>query len=57
VKVVSHGLPPEVLRRCRVEPSPSVEAAVAESLAEAGPQATRAVIPKGPYVMPYVMGA
>jgi hypothetical protein len=57
VKVVSHGLPPEVLRRCRVEPSPSVEAAVAESLAEAGPKATLAVIPKGPYVMPYVMGA
>ncbi len=57
VKVVSHGLPPEVLRRCRVEPAPSVEAAVAESLAEAGPKGTLAVIPKGPYVMPYVMGA
>ncbi|HJZ60468.1 MAG TPA: nickel-dependent lactate racemase [Gemmataceae bacterium] len=57
VKVVTNGLPAEVLRRCRVEPAPSVEAAVAESLAEYGPHATLAVIPKGPYVLPSVMGA
>jgi nickel-dependent lactate racemase len=57
VKVVTHGLPAEVLRKCRVEPAASVEAAVAEALAAAGPAATLAVIPKGPYVMPYVMGA
>ena len=55
VKVVTHGLPAEVLRKCRVEPAPSVEAAVAESLAEYAPRATLAVIPKGPYVQPYVM--
>jgi nickel-dependent lactate racemase len=57
VKVVSHGLPAEVLRRCRVEPAESVERAVADSLAEYGPGATVAVIPKGPYVLPYVIGA
>ena len=55
VKVVTQGLPADVLRRCRVEPAASVEAAVAESLAEYGPSATLAVIPKGPYVLPYVM--
>ena len=57
VKVVTHGLPPDVLRRCHVEPAASVEAAVAESLAEYGPEAKLAVIPKGPYVLPYVVGA
>jgi nickel-dependent lactate racemase len=51
VKVVTDGLPPEVLRRLFVEPAASVEAAVAESLAEYGRQATIAVIPKGPYVL------
>ena len=54
VKVVSHGLSPEALRRCFVEPAPSVEQAVADSLAEYGPRARVAVIPKGPYVLPYV---
>src|SRR5256885_2594533 len=32
VKVVSHGLPPDVLRRCYVQPAPTVEQAVADSL-------------------------
>jgi lactate racemase len=54
VKVVSDGLPVEALRRCYVEPAASVEQAVAESLAEYGPRARVAVIPKGPYVLPYV---
>lgn len=57
VKVVSGGLPPEVLRRCRVEPVATVEQAVADSLAEYGPQATIAVIPKGPYVLPVIAAA
>jgi hypothetical protein len=57
VKVVTGGLPADVLRRCRVEPAASVEQAVLESLAEYGPGARLAVIPKGPYVLPYVMGA
>jgi nickel-dependent lactate racemase len=54
VKVVSDGLPPEALWRCHAEPAASVERAVAESLAEYGPAARVAVIPKGPYVLPYV---
>jgi nickel-dependent lactate racemase len=54
VKVVSHGLPAETLRKFHVEPAASVEAAVADCLAEYGPAARVAVIPKGPYVLPYV---
>jgi nickel-dependent lactate racemase len=54
VKVVSDGLSPETLRRCYVEPAATVEQAVADSLAEHGPEARVAVIPKGPYVLPYV---
>ena len=51
VKVVSGGLPAETLPRLFVEGAPSVEAAVAEGLAEYGPGATIAVIPEGPYVI------
>jgi lactate racemase len=54
VKVVTKGLPAETLRRCHVEPAASVETALAESLKEYGPKARAAVIPKGPYVLPYV---
>ena len=54
VKVVSDGLPPQTLRRLFVEPAPSIEEAVAASLAEYGPQAKIAVIPKGPYVLAQV---
>jgi hypothetical protein len=54
VKVVSDGLSAETLRRCHVEPAGSVESAVADCLAEYGPAARVAVIPKGPYVLPYV---
>src|SRR5215471_6156824 len=54
VKVVSDGLPAETLKRCYVEPAPSVEKAVADCLAEYGPRARIGVIPKGPYVLPYV---
>jgi hypothetical protein len=54
VKVVSDGVPAETLRRCFVEPAPTVEAAVAESLAEYGPAARIGVIPRGPYVLPYI---
>ncbi len=56
VKIVSHGIPAETLRRCYVEPVATVEHAVAESLREYGPSARVAVIPKGPYVLPYVAG-
>jgi nickel-dependent lactate racemase len=57
VKVVSGGLPADVLRRCRVEPVATVEQAVADSLAEYGPAAKLVVIPKGPYVLPVVAAA
>jgi len=51
IKVVTDGLCAEVLRGLFVEPAESVEAAVAEALAHYGPEATIAVIPKGPYVL------
>jgi len=51
VKIVSDGLSAETLSGLFVESAPSVELAVAESLAEYGPDATIAVIPKGPYVV------
>jgi lactate racemase len=55
VKVVSDGLSPERLRQCHVEPAASVEQALADSLRDYGPQAKYVVIPKGPYVLPYVL--
>ena len=57
VKIVSDGLSADILRECYVEPVPTVEQAVADSLKEYGPEATLAVIPKGPYVLPYVQSA
>lgn len=51
VKVVSDGLPHDVLRRLFVEPADSVEDAVASSLAAYGPAARVIAIPKGPYVL------
>ena len=54
VVVYTQGLDAETLRRCHVEPAESVESAVAAALAAAGPNATLAVIPKGPYVLPFV---
>lgn len=56
VKIVSDGLSPETLESLFVESAPTVEQAVAESLAEYGPSARIAVIPKGPYVLPVVAG-
>ncbi len=54
VKVVSGAPFADTLRQCGVEPVATVEEAVAASLAEYGPSAKLAVIPKGPYVLPYV---
>jgi lactate racemase len=54
VKVVTDGLPAEVLNGLFVESAPSIEQAVSESLAEYGPQAMMAVMPKGPYVLAQV---
>ncbi|MCL4206351.1 MAG: nickel-dependent lactate racemase [Pirellulaceae bacterium] len=57
IKVVSEGLPAETLNRLFVKACPTVEAAIAESLQEYGPDATIAVIPKGPYVVAEVSAA
>jgi nickel-dependent lactate racemase len=57
VKFVSDGLSADTLARLFVEPASTVEQAVADSLAEYGPEATIAVIPKGPYVLPVVAAA
>jgi len=54
VKLVSDGLPRETIDGLFVESAASVEEAVAASLAEYGPAATMAVIPKGPYVLAQV---
>ena len=54
VKMVSGGISPEILSGLFVEPASTVEEAVAASLAEYGPSATVAVIPKGPYVLAQV---
>ena len=54
VVVVSDGLDAATLRRCHVESASSVESAVASCVADYGPKSRIAVIPKGPYVLPYV---
>jgi nickel-dependent lactate racemase len=54
VIMVSHGLSAQTLEGLFVRSAPSVEQAVADSLVEYGPDATIAVIPKGPYVLPRV---
>ncbi len=51
VKVVSDGLPAEVINRLFVESAPSVENALTDALDQHGPGSSIAVIPKGPYVM------
>lgn len=51
VVVVTDGLPPEVLSGLFVESAPTVEAAVSDCLCRYGPDATIAVVPKGPYVI------
>ena len=50
------GLAPDLQRRLMVEPIESVEAGVAQALADLGPEATIAVIPEGPYVLPCLRG-
>lgn len=52
VKIVSDGISAETLNTLFVEAAESVEQAVADSVAEYGPETRVAVIPKGPYVLP-----
>jgi len=54
VKVVSDGLSADTLSALFVQSATSVEQALADSLAEYGPNAQIAVIPKGPYVLAQV---
>ena len=54
VKIISDGLSAETLNGLFVESAPSVEQALADSLAEYGPSTQVAVIPKGPYVLAQV---
>ena len=56
VKIVTDGLDAEELRECWVGNAETVEVAVSEALDLYGPTAKIAVIPKGPYVLPYVAG-
>ncbi len=57
VKVVSDGLPSEVINRLFVQSAPTVEQAVQDALQQHGDEATIAVIPKGPYVLAQVEAA
>ncbi len=54
VRIVSDGVPADILAGCYVEPATSVESAVAEALSEQGIESRIAVIPKGPYVLPFL---
>jgi len=54
VSLVCEGVPPELAARLFVAPFATVEEAVAEALGRYGEDAKIAVIPKGPYVIPYV---
>ena len=53
-RFVTRGLSPDVMKSLFVDAVPSVEQAVADALAEYGPNARIAVVPKGPYVLPVV---
>lgn len=50
----SEGLPAEDLARCMVTPVGSVEEGIAQALAKHGADARIAVIPPGPYLIPYL---
>ncbi len=54
--VVYSSMPDEALRSALLEPTHDPSAAVAAALAQAGNGASCAVLPEGPYVVPYVDG-
>jgi nickel-dependent lactate racemase len=54
VYCVCGGIAPDTLSHCFVTPAATVEDGIAAALARHGPDATIAVIPKGPYVIPCV---
>ena len=54
VYLYTDGLSDDDVRDCLVEPVPSVEAGIARALRRHGIEATIAVVPRGPYVIPRV---
>ncbi len=54
VVCVTGGIPADTLAKLFVSPAASIEAAVSSALAVHGEDAKIAVIPKGPYVIPFV---
>jgi len=54
VTCISGGISASTMERLFAKPAPTVEQAVSDALAIHGPNATVAVIPKGPYVIPYI---
>ncbi|MGI4790995.1 MAG: nickel-dependent lactate racemase [Janthinobacterium lividum] len=57
VVCVTDGIPDETMTKLFASPAASVESAVAAALAVHGKDAKIAVIPKGPYVIPYISQA
>lgn len=56
VRLICEGINQETASKLFVIPHLSVEDAISAALADNGPDATIAVIPKGPYVLPQVAG-
>jgi lactate racemase len=54
IYLVCDGITPEIAAELFVTPAATVEEAVADALQRHGPDATIAVIPKGPYVIPVI---
>ncbi len=54
VVCITEGIPHELLARCFVTPASSVEEAVENSIKKHGDGASILIIPRGPYVIPYV---
>jgi nickel-dependent lactate racemase len=54
VYCIASGIPHEILSQCFVTPAATVEEAVEMALAHHGADATIAVIPRGPYVLPVI---
>ena len=52
--LLKSSLPPQTVRSAMMTPIDDVEAAIREALEAAGEGATCAVLPQGPYVIPYV---
>ncbi len=54
ILMFTEGIEAAQLSECFIRPVSSVEAGISEALDRHGPSAKIAVIPKGPYVLPYV---